>query len=84
MMDLETVTEQVRKSLNGIRHFLQEDGGDVELVRVREDGIVEVKLTGACARCPMSVMTLRAGIERALMRDSAEVKRVEAVAEAHS
>ncbi|HLP16557.1 MAG TPA: NifU family protein [Bacteroidota bacterium] len=80
-MNIESVTDQVRRSLDGIRHFLQEDGGDVELVRVREDGIVEVKLIGACARCPMSVMTLRAGIERALMRDSSDVKRVEAIAE---
>ena len=80
-MNTEAVTEQVKLSLDGIRHFLQEDGGDVELVRVRDDGIVDVKLTGACARCPMSVMTLRAGIERALMRDSAEVRRVEAVSE---
>jgi Fe-S cluster biogenesis protein NfuA len=78
-MNTEQVTQQVRLSLEGIRHFLQEDGGDVELVRVREDGIVDVKLTGACAKCPMSVLTLRAGIERALMRDSAEVRRVEAV-----
>jgi Fe-S cluster biogenesis protein NfuA len=80
-MDIQAVTEQVQRSLDGIRHFLQEDGGDVELVRVNEDGIVDVKLLGACARCPMSIMTLRAGIERALMRDSTDVKRVEAVSE---
>jgi Fe-S cluster biogenesis protein NfuA len=80
-MNIESVTDHITRSLNGIRHFLQEDGGDVELVRVREDGIVEVKLVGACAKCPMSVMTLRAGIERALMRDNPDVKRVEAVAE---
>ncbi len=80
-MNIEMVTEQVRRSLDGIRHFLQEDGGDVELVRVRDDGIVNVKLTGACAQCPMSVLTLRAGIERALMHDSADVRRVEAVTE---
>ncbi len=80
-MNIEVVTEQVRRSLDGVRHFLQEDGGDVELVRVRDDGIVNVKLTGACAQCPMSVLTLRAGIERALMRDSVEVLRVEAVTE---
>jgi Fe-S cluster biogenesis protein NfuA len=80
-MNIEAVTEQVRRSLDGIRPYLQEDGGDVELVRVRDNGIVDVKLMGACARCPMSVMTLRAGIERALMRDSSDVIRVEAVAE---
>jgi Fe-S cluster biogenesis protein NfuA len=81
VMNNELVTAQVRTALEGIRHFLQEDGGDVELVRVRDDGIVDVKLTGACARCPMSVMTLRAGIERALMRGCPDVCRVEAVAE---
>jgi len=55
------------------------DGGDVELVKVTEDGIVEVRLTGSCASCPMSLMTLRAGIERALMLDHEGVIRVEQV-----
>jgi Fe-S cluster biogenesis protein NfuA len=66
--------------LETVRPFLQEDGGDVELVNVTDDGIVELKLTGACATCPMSIMTLRAGIERALMREIPDVRRVEAVA----
>ena len=78
-MNTEQLTQQVRHTLDGLRHFLQEDGGDVELVRVREDGIVDVKLVGACAQCPMSVLTLRAGIERALMHDIPEVRRVESV-----
>jgi Fe-S cluster biogenesis protein NfuA len=72
--------EKVRKALETVRPFLQEDGGDVELVNVTDDGIVELKLTGACATCPMSIMTLRAGIERALMREIPDVRRVEAVA----
>jgi len=72
--------EKVRTALETVRPFLQEDGGDVELVNVTDDGIVELKLTGACATCPMSIMTLRAGIERALMREIPEVRRVEAVA----
>ncbi len=66
-------------SLTRIRPFLQTDGGDVELVRVTDDGIVEVRLVGACQTCPMSMMTLRAGIERALMLDHRDVKRVEQV-----
>jgi len=66
--------------LETVRPYLQEDGGDVELVDVTDDGIVELKLTGACATCPMSIMTLRAGIERALMREIPGVRRVEAVA----
>lgn len=53
----------------------------MELVRVTEDGFVMVKLTGACLSCPMSRMTLRAGIERRLLRDIPEVKRVEQVIE---
>ncbi len=72
--------EKVRTALETVRPFLQEDGGDVELVNVTDDGIVTLKLTGACATCPMSIMTLRAGIERALMREIPDVRRVEAVA----
>lgn len=71
--------KKVEKSLEEIRPFLLRDGGDVELVRLREDGIVEVRLTGSCMSCPMSMMTLRAGIERALMLAHAEVRRVEQV-----
>ena len=71
--------EKVRIALETVRPFLQEDGGDVELVNVTDDGIVELKLTGACATCPMSIMTLRAGIERSLMREIPDVRRVEAV-----
>lgn len=71
--------EKVEKALQNVRPYLVADGGDVELVSINEDGIVEVRLTGACVGCPMSLMTLRAGIERALMRDIPEIKRVEAV-----
>jgi Fe-S cluster biogenesis protein NfuA len=69
----------IEQSLVRIRPYLQVDGGDVELVDVTEEGIVEVRLTGSCAVCPMSLMTLRAGIERALMLDHAGVIRVEQV-----
>lgn len=62
-----------------MRPYLQADSGDVELIEISEDGIVKVKLTGACSVCPMSIMTLRAGIERALMREIPGVRRVEAV-----
>ena len=74
-----TTTEKVQQSLDSIRHFLQADGGDVELVRVRDDGFVELRLTGSCKSCPMSMMTLRAGVERKLLRDVPEIKRVEQV-----
>ncbi len=73
--------EKVLKALNQMRPFLQADSGDVELIDITEDGIVKVRLTGACEVCPLSVMTLRAGIERALMREVPGVRRVEAVSE---
>ena len=71
--------EVVEESLGKIRPYLKIDGGDVQLVRVTEDDIVEVKLLGSCSGCPMSLMTLRAGIERALMIEHGEVRRVEQV-----
>lgn len=71
--------DEILKALDSIRPFLQADSGDVELVEVSDDGIVTVKLTGACEICPMSVMTLRAGIERSLQRQVPGIRRVEAV-----
>lgn len=62
------------------RPFLQKDGGDVELINIGTDGVVEVQFTGTCVICPMSRMTLRAGIERAIMHCVPEIKRVEAIA----
>ncbi|MBI5807139.1 MAG: NifU family protein [Ignavibacteriales bacterium] len=74
-----TLNEKVLKALDSIRPYLKADGGDVELVKVTPEGIVEVKLTGACSDCPMSQMTLRAGVERALIREVPGIRRVEAV-----
>jgi Fe-S cluster biogenesis protein NfuA len=71
--------EEVKKALDSIRPFLQADDGDIELVEITEDGIVKVRLTGACDICPMSVITLRAGIERSLLRQVPGIKRVESV-----
>ncbi|MBF0459030.1 MAG: NifU family protein [Nitrospirae bacterium] len=70
---------QVENSLNQIRPALQRDGGNVELVDVTSDGIVKVRLMGACGSCPMSMMTLKGGIEAKLKSDLPEVKAVEAV-----
>jgi Fe-S cluster biogenesis protein NfuA len=70
---------EIQKALNNIRPYLQADNGDVELVDVSDDGIVKVRLLGACEICPLSIMTLRAGIERAIMREVPAVKRIEAV-----
>lgn len=71
--------EEILKALESIRPFLQADNGDIELVDVTDDGIVKVRLLGECEKCPLSIMTLRAGIERTLMKQVPGVKRIEAV-----
>ncbi len=71
--------EKIVKELENIRPSLQADGGDIEFVDVSEDGVVKVRLTGACAGCPMSQMTLKAGVERMLKKNLPGVKTVEAV-----
>ncbi len=71
--------EKVETALNKIRPQLIADGGNVELVDVDENGIVQVKLTGACGGCPMAQMTLKSGIERILKMEVPEVKGVESV-----
>ncbi len=68
--------ERVQEVLNLVRPALQADGGDVELVDVNEDGVVSVRLTGACGSCPMSTMTLKMGIERTLKEKIPAVKSV--------
>jgi Fe-S cluster biogenesis protein NfuA len=71
--------EQVQEAIDAIRPFLQADGGDVELVDVTPDGIVKVRLVGACGCCPMSAMTLKAGIEQRVKEQVPGVQKVEAV-----
>ncbi len=70
--------EKVEKALDKIRPALMADGGNVELVEIK-DGVVKVKLTGACGGCPMSQMTLKMGIERQLKSEIPEIKEVVAV-----
>lgn len=71
--------DKVEKILTSIRPYLQADEGDIELINITDTGIVEVKLLGACADCPLSLMTLRAGVERALMKEIPEIRRVESI-----
>ena len=71
--------EEVKRVLDMIRPNLQADGGDVELVEITDDGVVKVKLVGACGHCPMSTMTLKMGIERTLMEQVPGVKEVVSV-----
>ncbi|MFH1478769.1 MAG: NifU family protein [Candidatus Omnitrophota bacterium] len=70
--------EKVQAAINKIRPFLQRDGGDVELVGVK-DGVVQVKLKGACSGCPMAHITLKEGVEKAIKEEVPEVKKVESV-----
>ena len=71
--------DKVEAALNQIRPNLMADGGNVELVDVTDDGIVKVRLTGSCAGCPMSTMTLKMAIEKRLKEQIPEVKSVEQV-----
>ncbi|SKA63341.1 NifU family protein [Desulfobaculum bizertense] len=71
--------EKIEKALEKVRPALQADGGDVELVNITEEGMVQVRLQGACKGCPMSQMTLKNGIERFILKEVPDVKGVEAV-----
>ncbi len=72
--------EKVQQVINEIRPNLQADGGDIELVDVTEDGVVKVRLRGACAGCPGAAMTLKMGVERVLKSRIPQVQRVENIA----
>jgi Fe-S cluster biogenesis protein NfuA len=72
--------EEVEKSLEKIRELLKLDGGDVELVDVSDDGVVKVKLLGACAGCPFSAMTVQMRVEKTLKEQVPGVTKVENVA----
>lgn len=70
--------EKIEKALGEIRPHLQADGGDVEFVS-EKDGVVKVKLTGACGGCPMATMTLKNVVEQVIKQEVPEVKKVEAI-----
>ena len=76
---IQPMREEVEKALGEIRPALQAHGGDVVLVDVSDDGVVKVKLTGACGGCPMAAMTLKQGVERGLKERVPEVVRVDSV-----
>jgi Fe-S cluster biogenesis protein NfuA len=75
-MDL---VERIDRALDELRPFLRSDGGDITVLNVREDLVVEVELQGACAHCAQAAMTMRAGVEEAVRRVVPEVKEVVAV-----
>jgi Fe-S cluster biogenesis protein NfuA len=74
-----TLKERVENALDSVRPALKADGGDVQLVDVDAEGVVKVKLMGACGGCPMSQMTLKNGIEKILKKNVPEVKIVQSV-----
>ena len=79
MLDTKELENRVQIVLEKVRPYLKIDGVDVELIKVREDGIVELKFLGACDTCSLKPMTLRAGIERAIMYEISEIKRIECI-----
>jgi Fe-S cluster biogenesis protein NfuA len=74
-----SLLEQVETALNSIRPYLVEDGGNVSVEEITADNVVKLKLLGACGSCPMSIMTLKAGIEEAIKKAVPEITGVEAI-----
>jgi len=74
-----TVIKRVEAALETIRPYLLTDGGDVKLLGVNQEGVVTLELLGACGSCPMSTMTLKAGVEEAIRRSVPEITKVEAI-----
>jgi Fe-S cluster biogenesis protein NfuA len=76
MAEQKSIKERVLKALNRVRPYLQNDGGDIDLIEITDDLTVKVKLTGACHGCPFSMQTLKAGVEQAIMQEVPEIKKV--------
>ncbi len=79
MATKEEIISKVTSSIEIIRPYLQNDGGDISLVEITDDLTVKVKLHGACGSCPYSLMTLKNGVEQTIRRDVPEIKEVVAV-----
>lgn len=83
MMETNTATsdllEKIDKALDSIRPYLETDGGNVRIIEITDDMTVRLELLGACGSCPMSTMTLKAGVEEAIKKAVPEIKHVEAV-----
>lgn len=78
-VEKEKLLSRIRITLDKVRPYLQSDGGDIELIDVTNEYIVEVRLTGACSGCPFSMQTLKAGVEQALIKEVPEIVEVVAV-----
>ena len=81
MVEANTLLQRVENALDSIRPYLQADGGDVEVIDISSEGHLTLRLLGSCQSCSMSHMTMRAGIERAVMKSVPEVISVEALKE---
>jgi Fe-S cluster biogenesis protein NfuA len=79
MENQNSLQQRIEEALNHCRPYLQADGGDIRLVNIKENGVVELRYEGTCTICPLSPLTLRAGIERTIMHFAPEVKRVEKI-----
>jgi Fe-S cluster biogenesis protein NfuA len=73
------LTGKVENVIDQIRPYLQQDGGDIQFIELTDDNIVNVELLGACGSCPYSLMTLKSGVEAAVMKAIPEIRAVEAV-----
>jgi Fe-S cluster biogenesis protein NfuA len=71
--------EKIEGALDSIRPYLEADGGNVKIVGLSDDMVLQLELTGTCSSCPMSTMTLKAGVEEAVKKAIPEIKRVEAI-----
>ncbi len=81
MDEKKQIVGRINATLNKVRPYLQADGGDITLLEVTDDMVVKVELKGACHGCPFSLQTLKAGVEKAIMKEVPEVKEVIAVNE---
>lgn len=78
-----SLKDRVEQALDSIRSYLQADGGDVKLIKIDSDNVVHLELLGACESCPMSPMTMKAGVEEAIKRVAPEVKSIIAINSMH-
>lgn len=76
---MKEILANIEKALDGVRPYLEADGGNVSIIELTEDMTVRLELQGACGTCPMSAMTFKAGLEEAILKAVPEVKKVEAI-----
>ena len=79
VLNIEDLTSKVNASIDNLRPHLEADGGDMELVEITQEGVVKVRLLGACSDCSMSFMTLKAGLEEAVKKVAPEITAVIAI-----